>query len=247
MLHGDGGSAAGDEGEDVDEDQPTDKWAGTHQLLLPAALHLLATHEASPPQVKQIVAAAAAAVAANVKLPDDADTTKTAAEAEAAAEVAAAAAVAKEEVPYIPGDEDAPAGLYRAVLIKPPQVGGDNSGASFMDLIRDAALAAKAGMLDNVDQGIGGGNKGGGGGGGSGGSGGEDEKARKRNPAWIAKQINKAVRGEGRWPWSDDELKGGIIWEGALRSMCRDAPPEVINKEAEHMAKGGKVDFGIDL
>ena len=43
------GGSADDGTEDEEEEDPdnqaVDKWAGTHRLLLPAALHLLATHE----------------------------------------------------------------------------------------------------------------------------------------------------------------------------------------------------------
>jgi hypothetical protein len=178
-------------------------------------------NEASPNQVKQIAASAAAAVASYIKTPDDAVAD---AEADAEAEAAAGAAAKggggggggaeeaatsterrqsllqsqDEEVPFVPGDDDAPEGLYRAILIKPPQIGNDHSGASFMDLIRNAALAAKAGMLDDVGKGKGDKKGGRGGGGGD-----EDEKTigGKRNPAWLTKQINRAIRGEGRWPW----------------------------------------------
>ena len=48
-------------------------------------------------------------------------------------------------------------------------------------------------------------------------------------------------------PWSDEELQGGIIWEGAVRAMVRDAPYDVIYEEAAAMAKDDKPDFSIDL
>ena len=219
-------------------DQPIDKWAGSHQLLLPAALHLLATHEAAPARLKEIVATAVAAVATHIQVPSKVECGGF---RNGEGIVAASSKQTEdEETPFVPGDEDAPEGLYRAVLIKPPQVGGDNSGASLMDLIRNAALASKAGMLDEdkkdirkkkievVD-------------------GNNDEKARKRNPAWLAKQISKAIRGESRWPWSEEELKGGVVWDGAVRAMARDAPFSVIYKEAQEMGNTNKPEFGIDL
>jgi hypothetical protein len=124
-----------------------------------------------------------------------------------------------EEVPYVPGDSSAPEGLYRAVLIKPPQVGGfKNVAEVVMDTDASAAVTKTSRELE-LEAAAANGN--GGDMHGTGGSDDDEENKRRRNPTWLTKQISFAIRGEGRWPWSEEELKGGLSWEGALRAMAR--------------------------